>query len=122
VAKSIKLQVHYLRWLAKINYEPEEYYGPRELTEISKVMTTVPGIQCAWVHPQIDNRLLDFNLFPASFHNFLRKYSVFVKKNNVVIIFCTNGRNLKLKYPKGPFGINVDRFQNKIKVFQDIEL
>jgi hypothetical protein len=56
VAKSIKLQVHYLRWLAKINYDPVESYGPRELAEISKTMTTVPGIQCAWVHPEIESR------------------------------------------------------------------
>ena len=56
MARSIKLQVHYLRWLAKINYEAIEAYGPRELAEISKAMTTVPGIQCAWVHPTIESR------------------------------------------------------------------
>lgn len=57
VAKSIKLNVHYLRWMAKINYEETEMYGTRELIEISKSMTSVSGIQCAWVHPLIDSRL-----------------------------------------------------------------
>ena len=54
----MKLQVHYLRWLAKINYDPDEGYGPRELAEISKTMTSVAGIQCAWVHPQIESRFV----------------------------------------------------------------
>ena len=55
VSKSMKLTVKQIRWLAKINYGQVEGYGPREVIEISKSMaSSVPGILCAWVHPDID--------------------------------------------------------------------
>ena len=56
VAKTMKLQVKQMRWLAKINYSPTgQSYGPREVVEIAKTMaSSVPGISCAWVHPNVD--------------------------------------------------------------------
>ena len=57
VARAMKLQVQQLRWLAKINYLEMEGYGPREVVEIAKQLTTdVDGIACAWVHPGIETR------------------------------------------------------------------
>ena len=53
-----KLQVHleHMRWLAKITYWPAEGYDTRELIEIGKSLTKVPGIQCAWLHPNVQTR------------------------------------------------------------------
>ena len=34
---------------------PEEAYGSRELVEIGKGLTTIPGLQCAWIHPRVDS-------------------------------------------------------------------
>ena len=54
VAKSMKVKVERVTWLAKVNYRDGEGYGHRELIEIGKAMVAnVPGLKCAWVHPRI---------------------------------------------------------------------
>uniref|UniRef100_A0A0K2SZH6 Uncharacterized protein n=1 Tax=Lepeophtheirus salmonis TaxID=72036 RepID=A0A0K2SZH6_LEPSM len=52
ISKTLKLDVEHLRWLAKINYKENENYHERELIELSKKMSQVKGIQCAWLHPR----------------------------------------------------------------------
>ena len=57
VAKSMKMSVEHIRWLAKITYRPQERYGLPELMQIGKVLTqNVPGISCTWIHPRIESR------------------------------------------------------------------
>lgn len=56
VAKSLKIYIEFIRWMAKLNFAPEEQYSANELIEIGKRLTKLPGIQCAWIHPPIDSR------------------------------------------------------------------
>lgn len=53
VARSMKMGVDHIRWLAKVNYGKEEGYGPRELIEIAKEISKVTGVRCSWVHPPV---------------------------------------------------------------------
>ena len=55
VAKSLKTNIDHLRWLAKVNFDDEERYGPREVMEIGKAMAKVTGVQCTWMHPGIQS-------------------------------------------------------------------
>lgn len=55
VAKTMRITVKHIRWLAKVNYGEDEGYGPRELIEIATGMTQVQGIFCAWLHPRIES-------------------------------------------------------------------
>ena len=56
-AKTMRLKVTHIRWLAKITYMPEERYGLPELMEISKTLVQeVPGLSCSWIHPRIESR------------------------------------------------------------------
>ena len=43
IARTMKLEVQHLRWLAKINYLEMEGYGPREVVEIAKQLTESVG-------------------------------------------------------------------------------
>ena len=62
IARTMKLEVSRLNWLAKINYLELEGYGPREAVEISKELTgSVDGIACSWVHPDIETRYTGLN-------------------------------------------------------------
>ena len=57
VAKSMKMKVERVTWLAKVNYGDKEGYGHRELVAIGKAMVAnVPGLKCAWIHPRIPTR------------------------------------------------------------------
>ena len=57
IARTMKLEVQHLRWLAKVNYLEMEGYGPREVVEIAKQLSeSVEGISCSWVHPDIETR------------------------------------------------------------------
>ena len=56
VAKTLKAGVVSLRWLAKLTFDEEERYGPREVMEIAKAMAKVTGVQCAWLHPPVHSR------------------------------------------------------------------
>eukprot|EP00094_Tigriopus_californicus_P000990 TCALIF_00958-PA protein Name:"Protein of unknown function" AED:0.30 eAED:0.30 QI:77/1/0/1/1/0.5/2/0/489 len=55
VARTMRINVKHIRWLAKVNYGQDEGYGPRELIEIATGMTQVQGILCAWLHPRIES-------------------------------------------------------------------
>ncbi len=52
----LKVDIEQLRWVAKVTYAAEESYGTRELMEIAKAMTAVSGVQCAWLHPDVQSR------------------------------------------------------------------
>ena len=57
IARTMKLEVQTLRWMAKLNYLEMDSYGPREAVEIAKQLTeSVDGIACSWVHPDIETR------------------------------------------------------------------
>ncbi len=56
VAKTLKTGVSRMRWLAKVTFDEEERYGPREVMEIAKAMAKVSGVQCSWLHPPVQSR------------------------------------------------------------------
>ena len=63
VAKSMKMKVERVTWLAKVNYGDKEGYGHRELVAIGRAMVAnVPGLKCAWIHPRIPTRSCNVHL------------------------------------------------------------
>lgn len=52
ITRSLKMHIYNLRWLAKLNFNPDVSFEFRELRQFGKFLTDLPGLQCAWVHPR----------------------------------------------------------------------
>ena len=46
------MHIYNLRWLAKLNFDPDVGFEFRELRQFGKFLTDLPGVKCAWVHPR----------------------------------------------------------------------
>jgi len=67
VANALKLKIARLHWLAKINFDEEEAYGPREIMEVGRALTKVTGVQCSWLHPPLPSRYSSMNTYQRSY-------------------------------------------------------
>ena len=52
ITRSLKMHIYNLRWLAKLNFDPDVGFEFRELRQFGKFLTDLPGVKCAWVHPR----------------------------------------------------------------------
>ncbi|XP_023334151.1 uncharacterized protein LOC111705736 [Eurytemora carolleeae] len=82
VTRTLRMHVYNLRWLAKLNFNPLENYGTRELKQFGKFLTQQAGVNCAWLYPSAsegvsllvkfsrDNTIRGKRFFsPEGFHN-----------------------------------------------------